>query len=76
MKHKHILKWSNIERVIFCEDEGCDYVVDATQILNIVKKSSRPTKRARDGAKSAPAELHCPRCKTIIDVHVVQTPRP
>lgn len=27
-------------------------------------------------AKSTPAELHCPRCKTIIDVHVVQTPRP
>ena len=39
-------------------------------------EASRPTKRARDGAKSTPAELHCPRCKTIIDVHVVQTPRP
>ncbi len=48
MKHRHILKWSNIERVIFCEDIGCDYVVDATQILDIVKKSSSPTKRARD----------------------------
>ena len=38
--------------------------------------SSGLTKRARGGAKSTPAELHCPRCKTIIDVHVVQTPRP
>lgn len=42
----------------------------------VLENSRLPTKRARDGAKSTPAELHCPRCKTIIDVHVVQTPRP
>ena len=38
--------------------------------------NSQSTKRVRNGAKSVSAELHCPRCKTIIDVHVVQTPRP
>ena len=37
MEHSHILKWSNIERIIYCKDESCDYVIDATEILKIVK---------------------------------------
>lgn len=37
MEHSHILKWSNLERIIYCKDENCDYVIDATEILKIVK---------------------------------------
>ena len=57
--------------------ENQESEIDAlVQFGKRVLENCRPTKRARDGAKSTPAELHCPRCKTIIDVHVVQTPRP
>ncbi len=40
MSHRHVLKWSNIERVIYCSDDACDYAIDATKILNIVKESA------------------------------------
>lgn len=49
MEHKHSLKWSNIERVIFCEDVGCDLVIDATQILEIVKDNAAEQSFAPDG---------------------------
>ena len=48
MNHKHVLKWSNIERVIFCEDVGCDFVIDATQILKIVKDNAAEQSFATD----------------------------
>ena len=34
--HQHNLKWSNIERVIYCSDPGCSFSLDATEILEIV----------------------------------------
>lgn len=49
MKHRHVLKWSNIERVIFCEDVGCDFSIDASQILKIVKDSAAEQSFAPDG---------------------------
>ena len=49
MEHKHSLKWSNIERVIFCEDVGCDLAIDATQILEIVKDNAAEQSFAPDG---------------------------
>lgn len=39
MEHEHILKWSNIERVIYCEDEECDYLINDRQILDIIKEN-------------------------------------
>jgi len=53
MSHRHRFVWSNIERRIYCKDITCDYNFDATQILEIVQKSCRPTKRVPDGVKSA-----------------------
>lgn len=35
--HNHILKWSDVERAIFCADANCSYSLDAEQILSIVK---------------------------------------
>ena len=48
MGHKHSLKWS-IERVIYCEDAGCDFCIDATQILKIVKDNAAEQSFAPDG---------------------------
>lgn len=39
MEHEHILKWSNIERVIYCEDEECDYLINDRKILDIIKEN-------------------------------------
>ena len=33
-------------------------------------------RHAAKRAQVTSAELHCPRCKAIIDVHIEQTPRP
>jgi len=36
MTHKHNLRWSNIERAIYCDDDDCVFSINAEQILYIV----------------------------------------